>query len=146
MSTCESETPVTTAQWCRKTVQPPLLVRAQPADQDRAPVPLRQLLRPAARLLMQTRPLEASLRRLRKPIRPQAKRFRPPTLHRAALLAASPVRTDSVQPPRQLHLTAHRRRIRLRARRLRTSMGSVVTRRPLVTRERLLPETQRRRV
>src|SRR5580765_2761796 len=146
MSTCEWEIRVTTAQSCRKTVQPPLRLQAQRVDRDRAPVRLRQLLRLAARLLTQTRPLEASPRRLRKPIRPQAKRFRSPTLHRAALLAASPVRTDSVQPPRQLHLTANRRRIRIRARRLRTSMGSVVTRRPVVTPAPVPPETQRRRV
>ena len=146
----ESETRVTTAQSCRETAQPPLLVRARRADRDQAPVRLRQLLRPAARLLTQTQPREASPRRLHKQIRLQAKRFQSPTPHRAAQLAASPVQTDSVQPPRHLHQTANRRRIRIRARRLRTSMGSLVTRRPVVTRARVLPETQiptrRRRV
>ena len=105
---------------------------------------------PAVPLQTQTQPREAQPRPLHKQIPLQAKRFRLPTPHRAARLAASPVRADSVQPLRHLRLTANRRRIRIRARRLRTSMGSLVTRRPVVTRARVLPETQiptrRRRV
>src|SRR5580765_1382173 len=100
MSMSGSETRAITAQSCRETAQPLLQVQARRAARDQAPVRLRQLLRPAARLLTQTRLPETQPQRLHKQIPLQAKRFQLQTPHRAALLATSPVRTGSVQPPR----------------------------------------------